>query len=118
MADVVAMIRNPQTVSDKKRDILTSIKDKLYSNLIEEDRYKLIFKGMTTTLVITALSILFGTICGLIMYLLAYKYPGSVKYIFDKYALWYPSVALDSFSREEIFLLFLTLAQIQSLQVV
>lgn len=86
VADVVAMIRNPQTVSDKKRDILTSIKDKLYSNLIEEDRYKLIFKGMTTTLVITALSILFGTICGFIMYLLAYKYPGSVKYIFDKYA--------------------------------
>lgn len=83
-ADTVAMIRKPISGQSEHKDIITSIKDKIYRNFINGDSYKLIIKGMFTTFSISFLSILFGTICGFIMYLLARRFDGIVKTIIDR----------------------------------
>lgn len=43
---------------------LVQLKDAFYNNLILEDRYKLVLDGLYTTLLITILSVIFGTILG------------------------------------------------------
>ena len=83
-SDAVAMIRKPSSNLTESKDIITSIKDKIYRNFINEGSYKLIIKGMFTTLSISFLSILFGTINGFLMYLLARRFDGVVKTILDK----------------------------------
>lgn len=70
----------------KKENFFSSLKNKLYRTFIEEDRYLLIFKGIFTTILITAVSLLFGTILAFVYFLLARKYKGVVKKIIDVFA--------------------------------
>ena len=70
-AKVVAVVRN--LASKSNNNFISNIKDKLYRTFIEEERYKLIFDGILTTLKIAFYSILFGTITGFIYYLLSRK---------------------------------------------
>ncbi|MBR5341750.1 MAG: transporter substrate-binding domain-containing protein [Erysipelotrichaceae bacterium] len=65
----VVMIRNGN--SAEKKDLITSIKDSFYKNFIEEDRYKLLLSGALTTLIIASFSILFGTLFGLLIFMLS-----------------------------------------------
>ena len=64
----VVMIRNG--VVSENKDLITSIKDSFYRNFIEEDRYKLLLSGALTTLIISLFSIIFGTLGGLVIFML------------------------------------------------
>ena len=46
-----------------------SVRNSFYSTFIKEHRYRLFLKGIWTTLLITILSIVFGTLLGFIMYM-------------------------------------------------
>lgn len=67
---VVAVVRSGEVES---MSFIDTLKDKFYSTFIEEDRYKIILNGIYTTLLISAASLLFGTVIGLIIYLLTRK---------------------------------------------
>ncbi len=66
---VVVMIRNG--VSSENKSFIESIKDSFYKNFIEEDRYMLLLKGSAVTVIISFLSIIFGTLLGLIIYMVS-----------------------------------------------
>ena len=66
---VVAMVRN-NAVSESK-GFVESIKDSFYKNFIEEDRYKLLLSGALVTVIISFLSIVFGTLFGLLIYIVS-----------------------------------------------
>ena len=66
----VVMVANG-TASAENKDIITTIKESFYKNFIEEDRYKLLFSGALTTLIISFFSIVCGTLLGLLIYLLS-----------------------------------------------
>ena len=55
--------------SEASGSFISSIRDSFNRTFIKEHRYRLFIKGIYTTLVITVLSILFGTLLGFIMYL-------------------------------------------------
>ena len=80
----VAIVRNNSSSSNV--NFIDSIKNKLYRTFIEEERYKLIIDGILTTLLITAVSLLFGTIIGFVCFLLARKFKGVVKKVIDAIA--------------------------------
>lgn len=67
----VVMIRSGAAAAENK-DFLTTIKESFYKNFIEEDRYKLLLSGALTTLIISSLSIICGTLLGLLIFLLAH----------------------------------------------
>jgi polar amino acid transport system substrate-binding protein len=46
------------------------LKESFYKTFIREDRYKLFIQGVITTIIITVLSIIFGTILGFLVYML------------------------------------------------
>lgn len=50
-----------------KEPFLTSIKDSLYKSLVKEDRYKMILQGLWTTILISILAALFGTLLGMLL---------------------------------------------------
>ena len=51
-------------------DFLNSLKESFYKTFIREDRWKLFVQGIVTTLLITFLSIVFGTLAGFIVFML------------------------------------------------
>ena len=53
----------------KGSSFLNQLADSFEKTFIKEDRYKLFIKGILTTLLITALSIVFGTLLGILIYL-------------------------------------------------
>ena len=63
-------IRKENTGSES---FLNSLIDSFNKTFIREDRYKLFLQGIGTTLLITLLSVLFGTILGFIIFLLCHK---------------------------------------------
>lgn len=67
-APVVAVIRKGESESV---GLLTNLEKKLYQTFVEEDRYKLILSGIGVTLLITVLSLLFGTILGFVLLMLS-----------------------------------------------
>ena len=67
---VVLAIRRENTGSES---FLNSLIDSFNKTFIREDRYKLFLQGIGTTLLITLLSVLFGTILGFIIFLLCHK---------------------------------------------
>lgn len=69
-APVVAVIRAGDS---KNVSIFSNIKNKLHQTFVEEDRYLLILSGIGVTLLITILSLLFGTIFGFVMLFLSRK---------------------------------------------
>ena len=54
----------------EERGFLASVKDSFEKTFIRENRWKLFVSGIGTTLCITVLSILFGTILGFLVFLL------------------------------------------------
>ncbi|MBR3252007.1 MAG: ABC transporter substrate-binding protein/permease [Erysipelotrichaceae bacterium] len=78
---VVVMIRNG-AVNAENRNLIESIKDSFYKNFIEEDRYMLLLKGAGVTVLISFLSIVFGTLLGLAVYMLSTE-NATAKKIFD-----------------------------------
>ncbi len=48
---------------------LDRIKDSFYKTFVREDRYKMFIDGVITTIIITILSILFGTVLGFLVYM-------------------------------------------------
>ena len=67
---VVVMVRNGQSAESSK-GFIESVKDSFYKNFIEEDRYKLLLSGAYVTIVISFLSIIFGTFFGLGIYIVS-----------------------------------------------
>lgn len=67
---VVPVVRKNINTSS---NLFNLIKNKFISTFVEEERYKIILNGIVTTLIITSLSLLFGTIFGFITYLLSRK---------------------------------------------
>ncbi|MBQ1527148.1 MAG: ABC transporter permease subunit, partial [Lachnospiraceae bacterium] len=51
-------------------NFMDSLKESFYKTFIREDRWKLFLEGMVTTLLITILSIIFGTLIGFLVFLL------------------------------------------------
>jgi len=62
--------------------IIESIKNSFYRNFIEEDRYLLLLQGVLTTIIISIVSILLGTIAGYLFFLLS-KSDKTFKKIMD-----------------------------------
>lgn len=59
--------------AEEEANILTSLAQKFEKTFIKEDRWKLFVQGAGTTLMITVLSALFGTILGFVLYMLCKK---------------------------------------------
>lgn len=68
---------------EKNTNIINKIKEKIYKTFIEEERYKLILDGIGVTLLITGLSLIFGTLLGFVIYLLSLKLGTVFKKIAD-----------------------------------
>lgn len=64
--ETIFYTRKPSTeiAGIQKKTFFESVKQSFVSNLIVEDRYKLILQGLKTTLLITVLAALFGTLLG------------------------------------------------------
>ena len=80
VSKAVAVIRSNANV---KTNFIDTIKNKLYRTFIEEERYKLIADGILTTLLISFVSVLCGTLFGFIFFLLARRFKGFIKKIID-----------------------------------
>lgn len=81
-ANVVIVVRNGVNSSTS---FLDTLKNKIYSTFIEEERYKLILSGIGVTLLISFCSILFGTIFAFLFYLISRKV-NLLKKVFDAIA--------------------------------
>ena len=73
----VVMIRNG--MAQESKGFFESIKDSIYHNFIEEDRYKLLLDGAFTKLIISVFSIIFGTLYGLLIHSLSNGYASFKK---------------------------------------
>lgn len=57
----------PTSVDETQVGLWQSLKDSFVSNLIVEDRYKMLADGLSITLIVTLLSVLFGTLLGALL---------------------------------------------------
>ena len=64
---VVVMVRSG--AESENKGFFESIKDSFIKNFVEEDRYKLLISGTAVTVMISFLSIIFGTLTGLVVYM-------------------------------------------------
>ncbi|MCR5106803.1 MAG: ABC transporter permease subunit [Lachnospiraceae bacterium] len=67
--------------------IFEGVRESFYRTFIREDRYKLFIEGVLTTLTITFLSILFGTVFGFVIYMLCRK-GGRLSDLFSRFFVW------------------------------
>ncbi len=67
-ASYVLIVRS-QTEEAVDQTFLARLKDSFRKTFLREDRYKLFLQGIATTLVITLLSVLFGTALGFLIYM-------------------------------------------------
>ena len=65
----VLIVRSGETEA-YGNSFIDGVKESFYKTFVREDRYKLFIEGICTTLIITFLSILFGTALGFIIYML------------------------------------------------
>ncbi len=68
-AQYVLIVRSGKN-SVGSSSFIDSLKESFYKTFVREDRYKLFVEGIFTTLIITFLSILFGTVLGFLIYML------------------------------------------------
>ena len=64
---------------------LAGVRESFYKTFIRENRYQLFIEGIITTLIITVLSILFGTVLGFVIYMLCRnggRIPDTISRIF------------------------------------
>ncbi|MCR4892412.1 MAG: ABC transporter permease subunit [Lachnospiraceae bacterium] len=85
-ASYVLIVRS-KIAQTAKRSFLEDVKESFYKTFVREDRYKLFIEGILTTLIITVLSILFGTALGFIIYLLCRK-EGWLADKFSRFFVW------------------------------
>lgn len=57
-----------RTIKNNNETFISRISDNFYSTFIKEDRWKMFVKGVGITMLITVLSLIFGTILGFIAY--------------------------------------------------
>lgn len=70
-ADVGVMVRNADAIAKEERgDFWTTIRESFEKTFLRENRWLLFLKGIGTTLLITVLSILFGTVLGFFVFML------------------------------------------------
>ena len=69
----IVVIVNNSDDSMEETGFFASIGNSFYKTFIKEDRYQLFLSGILMTLLIVALSILFGTVLGFSVYLLYYR---------------------------------------------
>ena len=65
-------IRDPNYVKEKV-GFIEGLKDDFEQTFIRENRYELFIEGIITTIIISVLSLIFGTICGFLLYLAYYN---------------------------------------------
>lgn len=65
---VIAVLKDPGAAADQ--GFLTSVKQSFERTFIKENRWKLFIEGIGTTLLITVLSILFGTVLGFVVFMI------------------------------------------------
>ena len=85
-ASFVLIVRAKKTETSDD-SFIGGLKDSFYKTFIREDRYKLFLKGILTTLIITFLSIIFGTILGFLVYMLCRK-GGKVVDRITRFCVW------------------------------
>ena len=66
----VLVVRAAQTDAAAGGGFLASVSESFEKTFIREDRWKLFFEGIGTTILITVLSIIFGTILGFLVFML------------------------------------------------
>ena len=82
----VLVVRSTKTGAVRS-SFIDSVKDSFYKTFIREDRYKLFIRGIFTTLIITFLSILFGTVLGFVIYMLC-RNGGVLADILSRLLVW------------------------------
>ena len=82
--EVVCVVRKKNV--ENKKTFFEGLKDKMYRTFIEEERYKLIFDGILTTLTITVSSLFLGTFFGFILFFISRKSISIVKSVIDGFA--------------------------------
>ena len=75
------MVRDDSTASDTS--FFESVRSGFEKTFIREDRYKLFLSGIWTTIIITLLSIIFGTALGFVLYLLC-RHEGKLATAFSR----------------------------------
>ena len=75
------------TTSEAGGGFIASLKQSFERTFIREDRYKMFISGIITTLIITVLSIIFGTILGFLVYMLCRK-DNPVANAFASFFVW------------------------------
>ncbi len=68
-----------------KNNFFTEIKDSFYKTFIQENRWKLFVQGILTTAVVSAMSIVCGTVLAFLFYLLYYKNHSVVNKVINGY---------------------------------
>jgi len=69
ISDTAVMVKKTGSISQLS-NIFNNIKDSFYNNIIMEQRYLLIVDGLKTTVVISLLSVIFGTLLGALICLM------------------------------------------------
>ena len=70
-----------------EKGFLKGVKDSFNKTFIREDRYKLFLKGMLTTIIITLLSVIFGTVLGFVVYMVCRK-DGKISNTIAGFSIW------------------------------
>ena len=70
-----------------EESFFSSLKNSFRKTFIQEDRYMLFLKGILNTLIITVLSILFGTLLGFVMYMW-YRKGGRPADLITRFSVW------------------------------
>lgn len=93
----LAVLSKDLAVQTQEGSFFSDIKNSIEKTFIREDRYKLFLSGIMITLLITVLSIIFGTVLGFIVYMCCRK-GGKFANIFANTYVWFvqgmPAVVL------------------------
>jgi len=84
---IVRAVTNSDTETMTDNSILNSIRDSFEKTFTREDRWKLFVEGIVTTLLITLLAILFGTLLGFVQFMLC-KNGNPVATSVTRFCLW------------------------------
>ena len=84
---IVRAVTNSGTETMNDNSILNNIRDSFEKTFTREDRWKLFVEGIVTTLLITLLAILFGTLLGFVQFMLC-KNGNPVATSVTRFCLW------------------------------
>ena len=78
---------SPEATSSGKTGFIQSLKDSFERTFLREERWRLFLRGVLTTLLITVLSIIFGTALGYLSFMLC-RNGNPVANVISKFCLW------------------------------